>query len=581
MQIDEAQIKSFLLDSNLLSRKDIEEASKESIERELHLQDVLVSRGMIEEDDLGRIEAYLLGIPFVDLTRERLDFSILSLIPEPISRNRNIIAYRKGPETIEVAMLDARDFESIKPVVQKSGLKFLPRLTDKKSMKSALVAYQAALKREFGDIIQNEISRHMAPVDKENESELKKLSKDKSISLVVDTLLKHALVQGASDIHIEPGESGILVRYRIGDFLHDAMVLPQSIEAGLTARIKSLSDMSIVLRDFPQDGRFKIDMNGESISFRVSTMPVQGGEKIVMRLLRENVSGFTLEGLGFHAQALADIHKAMRSRSGFIISSGPGQSGKTTVLYTLLDILNTPKVNISTIEDPIEYQMKRVNQTEVKPEIGFTYEKGMRSILKQDPDIIMVGEIRDKETLTMAANACLTGHLVLSSVYARSASEAVARMLDLKADPLLLSQALSIVISGRLIRKLDKNRTAYFLNKEEINSLGKLVSLDRMLALLKSEKIVDKDATWAEVPFYKPFISGEGQDGFEGYTGIYEVMNINSPMRDLINKGDIDLVEELDREARRAGDLSMVEDGIFKAVMGLTTIEEVLEVLAR
>lgn len=579
MQIDESQIKSFLLDSNLISKKEIEEATREAKDRNLSFKDILLSRGSLSEDDLRRVQAFILGIPFVDLKKERLDFEILSFVPEPIARNRNIVAFRKGSDSLEVALLDIEDLEALDFIQEKNGLKILPRLTDGESMKFALVAYQSGLRREFGDILERETAGLKAYTGKETESELKKLSKDKSVVSIVDTLLKHAYVQGATDIHIEPEENQVLIRYRLGGSMEDSMVLPKAALLGLTARLKDLSDLSLVEKKLPQDGRFKIDMNGEKVSFRVSTMPVFHGEKITMRVLKENAIGFTLEGLGFYGQALADIHQTLKSSSGLVLAVGPSSSGKTTVLYTLIDILNRPSVNISTIEDPIEFQMKRINQTQVRPEIGFTYANGLRALVRQDPDIIMVGEIRDKQTAEIAANSAQTGHLVLSSLYARSAAESVAGLLEMKMEPFLLSSALDSVISCRLIRKLDENKQAYFLNKEEIRSLGSLVSLDKMMDILKSENLVERDATWDKVPFYKPR-AGQNEDGFDGFVGLYEVMRINQSMKGLITKNEPDLVDVLERAARQNGMVSMIEDGIFKAVLGVTTIEEVLQALS-
>ena len=308
----------------------------------------------------------------------------------------------------------------------------MPRLTDNDSVKHALLQYQKSLKAEFGDIIQKEIGS-IKTVSEGNEDvsekDLKKMAEDIPVIRIVDTLLKHAIIQNASDIHIEPMEANVIVRYRIDGILHDAMTLPKNASKSIVARIKVLSNLKLDEKRLPQDGRFKIELNGEKVSFRVSTLPTYYGEKTVMRLLRENVSGLTLEALGFHGEALERIQGATKSTTGLILTTGPTGSGKTTTLYTVLDILNTPDVNISTVEDPIEYQMKRINQTQVKPDIGFTFSKGLRALVRQDPDVIMVGEIRDKETVSLAINAALTGHKVLSTLHTNSAAGAIPRLL--------------------------------------------------------------------------------------------------------------------------------------------------------
>lgn len=581
MHIDETQLKSFLLDSGLISKKELEGASKEAEEKKINIGKFLVMKGSINDDDLRRMQAYILGIPFVDLKNQRLDFEVLSLIPEPIARNHNIVAFKKGDGTLEVAMLDTEDLTAIDFVKKKVGLKILPRLTDNESMKWALLLYQKSLKAEFGDIIQKEAISLKTISEKEGEEvdagDLKKLAEDVPVVRIVDTLLKHAIIQDASDIHIEPEENQVLVRYRIDGLLHDAMVLPKNTASGITARIKVLSNLKLDEKRVPQDGRFKIDMNGEKVSFRVSTLPVYYGEKTVMRLLRESVSGFTLEGLGFHGYALDVIHKAMKATTGLILTTGPTGSGKTTTLYTILDVLNTPDVNISTIEDPIEYQMKRINQTQVRPEIGFTFAGGLRTLVRQDPDIIMVGEIRDNETAALSVNAALTGHLVLSTLHTNSAAGAIPRLLDMKVEAFLLVSTLNVVIAQRLIRQIGENKEKYFLNEEELASLGTIVDLDRMLSLLKAEKLVEKNATWEKIPFWRPKPGGETEDGYQGRIGIHEALKMSDAIRSLVIKGET--AQAIEAQAKKEGMMTMIEDGVFKAVEGVTTIEEVLRVI--
>ncbi|MBX4181402.1 GspE/PulE family protein [Candidatus Parcubacteria bacterium] len=583
MHIDETQLESFIADSGLISKEDLQAAKVVASEKRQKLGEVLVSRGSLSEDDLRRMHAYILGIPFVDLKNQKLDFTVLSLIPEPIARNHNIVAFRKTDDALEVAMLDTEDLTAIDFVKKKVGLKILPRLTDDESMKWALMSYQKTLKAEFGDIIRKEAgtlgpAKDRAEGEEIDPGELKKLAEDIPVVRIVDTLLKHAILQEASDIHIEPEEAQLLVRYRIDGILRDAMVLPKSTASGITARIKVLSNLKLDEKRMPQDGRFKITAEGEQVSFRVSTLPTYYGEKTVMRLLRENAAGFTLEGLGFHGNGLEDLHRAMKLTTGMILATGPTGSGKTTTLYTMLDLLNTPRVNISTIEDPIEYQMPRVNQTQVRPEIGFSFANGLRTLVRQDPDIIMVGEIRDNETAGLAINASLTGHLVLSTLHTNSAAGAIPRLLDMKAEPFLLVSTLNIVIAQRLVRRLAANKTKYFLSKEELDNMGKTISLDRMLALLKREKVIGEADTWDKVPFYKPVVSPETPDGYQSRIGIHEVLRVNAAVKELIMKGAT--AGEVEEQAKKDGMMTMIEDGIFKAAQGTTSIEEVLRVVS-
>lgn len=583
MHIEESQLKNFILDSGLVSKADIESAEKETKENGGNIGRTLVNKGKLTEDDLRRMQAYILGIPFVDLKKEKLPFEVLSLIPEPIARNHNIVAFKKTDTTLEVAMLDTEDLTAIDFVKKKVGLKILPRLTDDDSMKSAILQYQKSLKAEFGDLIAEDVSniKSIPNGDAEaelNEQDLKKMADDVPMIRIVDTLLKHAILQNASDIHIEPQEAELLVRYRIDGLLHDAMILPKNMAPSIAARIKVLSSLKLDEKRLPQDGRFKIDSDGEKVSFRVSSLPTYYGEKIVMRLLRENVSGFTLESLAFHGEGLDRIHKAVKSTTGMILTTGPTGSGKTTTLYTVLDILNTPDVNISTIEDPIEYQMKRVNQTQVRPEIGFTFASGLRTLVRQDPDIIMVGEIRDGETASLAVNAALTGHVVLSTLHTNSAAGAVPRLIDMKVEPFLIVSTVNIIIGQRLVRKLTDQKEKYKLTKAEIDTLGKSINLDKVLNALKTEKIIGKSDKWEDVEFYRPKKGANPEECFSGRSGIHEILKVSPAIKEAILKSGT--TDDIQKIAEAEGMLTMMEDGIFQAVQGYTTIEEVLRVIS-
>lgn len=577
MIVPDAQLKTFIIDSGLVSRKDFEAAERDAKDTGQPLSDALVSGGVLGEDELRRMQAHILGIPFISLAGIKIDFEVLSLIPEPIARKHNVIAYKKTVDALEVAMLYTGDLEPLNFIKKKIGLKILPRLTDTASLKSALLQYQKSLKEEFGNIIQG-ASLSIEDNPSLDTAGLKKLADDLPVIKVVDTLLRHAIVQGASDIHIEPLEEILLVRYRIDGILHDAMELPKNISAGVTARIKVLANLKLDEKRLPQDGRFKMEADKERVSLRVSVMPTYFGEKTVMRLLREGGGGFTLESLGFHGAALERIHAASKQSTGMILMTGPTGSGKTTTLYTILDILNTPDVNIATIEDPIEYQMPRVNQTQVRADIGFTFASGLRSLVRQDPDIIMVGEIRDTETASLAINAALTGHLVLSTLHTNSASATIPRLMDMEAEPFLLVSTLRVIVGQRLVRRLASDRTEYILSEEEIAQLKSAVDIDRVLAVLKEEKHIPKEATIKEIPFFKPKENGVSSDGYSGRVGIHEVLPVTHEIRELILKRVS--ADDIELQAKREGMLTMVEDGIFKAVTGVTTIEEVLRVIS-
>lgn len=581
MQIDEEQLKKFILESGLVSKTDLDKALKEAETKNQKFGNVLLSEGKISETDLKRTEAFVLGIPFISLVEQKVDFTVLSLIPEPIARNYNIVAYKKTENSLEVAMLDVDDLPVIDFIKKRSGLKILPRLTDTTSMKSVLVQYRQSLKTEFQNIIQKESAMLGELGGKEvekTEKELKDLAEDLPVVKIVDSIIFHAVLQNASDIHIEPGEKDLTVRYRIDGILHDAMVLEKNAGAGITARIKVLANLKLDEKRLPQDGRFKVDQNGEKISFRVSTLPIFYGEKTVMRLLKEGSHGFTLEGLGFHGEGLEKIHESLKQKTGMVLATGPTGSGKTTTLYTMIDILNKPEVNISTVEDPIEYQMPRVNQTQVKPEIGLTFANGLRSLLRQDPDIVMVGEIRDGETAGLAIDASLTGHLVLSTIHTNSAAGAIPRLIDMGIEPFLITATVKTIIAQRLVRKLLPNKEKYFLSKIELANLQKIVDLDRVMTFLKNENIIGPTDNWDKVPFYKPIRVNDLEDGYASRIGMHEVLKVTSTIKEMIIAGSS--MDELEIQAKKDGMMTMFEDGVFKAVMGLTALEEIFRVVS-
>ncbi len=581
MHVSEGELKEFIIDSGLVAKKEVDTAIEEAKKRGQSIGDVLIARGSITEDALRRIQAYVLGIPFVNLKDHHIPIEILALIPEPIARTHNIIAFKKDGGELEVAMLDVDDLASIESMRKKTGLKILPRLTDTESIKHALLEYQKSLKDEFGDIISTETEkiRVVAEGDKDLSSDdLKKMAEDLPIVRIVDTLLRHAIVQGASDVHIEPMEDAVLVRYRIDGILHDAMTLPKVAAAGIAARIKVLSNLKLDEKRLPQDGRFKMETEADRVSFRVSILPTFFGEKIVMRLLRETGEGFTLDVLGLHGENMERIHHALKQTTGIILISGPTGSGKTTTLYTMLDILNKPDVNISTIEDPIEYQMKRVNQTQVNPQIGFTFANGLRALVRQDPNIIMIGEIRDGETASLAINAALTGHLVLSTIHTNSAAGAIPRLIDMGVEPFLLVSTLRVIVGQRLVRKLCESKEPYTVEKAMRAKIANDAEFDVALKTLHDEKLVKENTRLDDISFYRPVPSPECEDGYKSRIGIHEVLAVSPAIREIILHSSTS--DAIETQAKKEGMLTMLEDGLYKAARGITSLEEVLRAIS-
>ena len=587
MKIESRQLKEFLLDADIASKKIIESCFEEAEKAGKKPDNILISKKIISQKDLIKLKAYILGIPFVNLKKTTINEDILKIIPEPLARKHNIVSFRKIGNDLEVAMLDPEDLQTIEFIKKKSGLKISPCLTNQESIKFVLKQYQKSLEAEFGDIIKGDIAeadkltKTKEKTKKESESgkDLKKMAEDLPIIKIVDTLLKHAILEKASDIHIEPQEKDIIVRYRIDGILHDAMNLPKKVLPGIIARIKVLSSLRLDEHRLPQDGRFKIETEDYKISFRVSILPVFDGEKIVMRLLDESSKGLTLEVLGLGGKALEIIQENIRKPNGMILVTGPTGSGKTSTLYSMMDILNTPEININTVEDPIEYKMPRINQTQVRPKIGLTFASGLRTLLRQDPDVIMVGEIRDEETATLAIHAALTGHLVLSTLHTNSAAGTLPRLLDMGVESYLVASTVKVIIAQRLVRQICPDcREKYRLSQKEIKALSKTFDLKKILDVFKSQKVIDpKIKDWSELDFFK----GKGcehchQQGYKGRIGTFEVLEITGNIASLINKESTSDI--INQKAIQENMVTILQDGFIKAAKGITTIEEVLRV---
>lgn len=580
MRIEESQLKAFILDSGLIKKDTILRAEAEAVKTKKPFRDILLNRGDIKETELRRLEAYILGIPFVDLSHETINPDILSIIPEPIARKHNIIAFNKRENNLEVAMLDPDDLPTIEFIKKKAGIRILPRLTTPESIEHVLKQYQKSLEAEFGDIIKKETDAiKFETINEEGgtgKEDLEKLAEDLPVIRIVDTLIHHAILQSASDIHIEPMEKEILVRYRIDGILHDAMTLPKQIGLGLVARIKVMANLKLDEHRLSQDGRFKVETSEYRISFRVSILPVFDGEKIVMRLLPESTKGYTLEELGFWGANLERIERAIRRPTGIILATGPTGSGKTTTLYTILQILNTPSVNISTIEDPIEYRMPRINQTQVRSDIGLTFASGLRTLLRQDPNIIMVGEIRDNETAALAINAALTGHLVVSTLHTNSAAGAIPRLLDMKVEPFLIASTVNVIISQRLIRRVCPEHDESKLSSAQAASIAKNTDTDQIIDMLHHEKVVDPKISFKDIEFASPKNSEACLDGYKGRMGIHEVLEMTPTIKELVVKNAT--TDQLEAQARKEGMITMMDEGFIRAAQKVTSIEEVFRV---
>lgn len=565
-------IKEKLLESIVEKNKIIDsDKLKELKKNKTSLQDYLLSEKIISEDLLYELIANELKIPYVNLKKITLRKDVLYIIPENFAQTYEVAAFDKEDNVIKLATPNPDNLEIINFLQKKLGYNNNIQLVfaNPSHVRDAIKQYHKGLMAEFKDITDEE----------ETKGNLTELAEDLPIIRIVDTLLEYAIFENASDIHIEPDEKKVLVRYRIDGVLKRVMEFPKSVQLGLIARIKILSNLKLDEHRLPQDGRFKVYSDKYKVSFRVSILPSFDGEKIVLRLLNEKSQSIKLEQLGFQSNVLETLQRSIKKPHGMILVTGPTGSGKTTTLYTILNLLNTPEVNISTVEDPIEYRMEGITQSQINPKIGFTFANGLRSLLRQDPNIIMVGEIRDNETAGIAVHAAMTGHLVLSTLHTNDAITTIPRFSEMGIPSFLIASTLNIIISQRLVRKICPNCIeSYNLDKKAIETLEKQINVPDLLKKLEKEGVIaEKNKALGSILFYR----GKGckqcnNEGFKGRIGVYEVIEITADLSEEITKNTSK--EELYKIIRKKGILSMMEDGFTKAKNGITTIEEIMRV---
>ncbi|MFA6587769.1 MAG: GspE/PulE family protein [Patescibacteria group bacterium] len=564
-----------ITEANLLAPDQLKSATEVAEQQNVELDRYLVDENLISENVLYEAIASYYKLPFVDLKQSTIRKDVLEAVPEPLVQVHQLVAYDMDPKKIKIATLDPRDLQTFEFIKKKTGLNPEIAITTPSSIKNALGQFHKGLSATFKEITkETEESEETG-----GEKKLSELAEDLPIVRIVDSMLEYAVFESASDIHIEPQENELIVRYRIDGRLKQVMTLPKNTQSGIIARIKILSNLKIDEHRLPQDGRFTIASKDYKVAFRVSILPVYDGEKAVLRLLNESAQVLTLEQLGLQPNPLEILKRNIKKPHGIILVTGPTGSGKTTTLYTVLNILNKPEVNISTVEDPIEYRMPRVNQSQVNPKIGFSFAGGLRSLLRQDPNIIMVGEIRDNETAEIAANAAMTGHLVLSTLHTNDAVTALPRLGEMGVPSFLIASTTNILMAQRLVRKICLHCIqSYTLTKAAVEDLSKQFNVDFILKTLEREGAIISATTPIEsLLFYR----GKGckqcnHEGYKGRIGIYEVLEITHEIADLIlNKGT---TEDLRRASQKQGMLTMAEDGFIKAKYGITTIEEVLRV---
>ncbi|PJA08490.1 hypothetical protein COX69_02195 [Candidatus Falkowbacteria bacterium CG_4_10_14_0_2_um_filter_48_10] len=568
------ELKKILVNAEALSETDFDNYAQEAAKDNQPLENLLMEKKVITSSTLYENAANFYKIPFVDLKTQTIRKDVLLAIPESVVSAHNLIAFDTTPTEIKIATLDPSNLEIFEFIAKKTGLQPKIHLTTPDSLKEAVKQYHKGLKAEFGYLDEGK-----KIAGEETDKDLKKLAEDLPVVRIVDTLLEYAIMEGASDIHIEPEEKDVLVRYRVDGILRNVMILPKTVQSGIAARLKILSNLKVDEHRLPQDGRFKIVNNEYKVSFRVSILPTFDGEKIVLRLLNEKAQAIGLEQLGLQKKSFEALKRNIAKPHGMILVTGPTGSGKTTTLYTVLGILNKPEVNISTVEDPIEYRMPKVNQSQVNAKIGYTFANALRAFLRQDPDIIMVGEIRDSETAEIAVHAAMTGHLVLSTLHTNDAITTLPRLAEMGVPSFLLATTVNIIIAQRLVRKICPNCIQSFnLDREMTEELQRQLNMESILKTLEKEKtILDAKKGLANLLFYR----GKGckrcnNTGYKGRIGIYEALEVDENVRNLILKKSDG--SEIGEYAKKKGVISIVEDGFIKAKNGITTIEEILRV---
>ncbi|MCL5733343.1 MAG: GspE/PulE family protein [Patescibacteria group bacterium] len=560
------QLKKYLLQDNLITEDKFNEIVEESQRKNQSVLDVLVSEQIISSDYLTKMLSSYLGVELADLGNKKIDPEAVKLLPEDIARQRQAVIFgREADGALDVAMIDPSNLETIEFLKQylKAGIKIF--LASGDDLNRVFLIYESKSSKSLQKIVGEQIQEALRTGSKTLEEAAAALP----IVTIVDTLISYAISMRASDVHIEFLEDEILIRYRIDGILYEILRMPKVLQGAIIARIKILSGLKIDEHYKPQDGRFRYQISHQVMDIRVSIIPTYYGEKVEMRLLEASQKPLSLEELGMIGDTAKSVEENLKKTYGMILVTGPTGSGKTTTLYALMNILNRPQVNIITIEDPIEYNMPFINQIQINPQAGITFGSGLRAILRQDPNIIMVGEIRDSETADTAVQASLTGHLLLASLHTNDAPTAIPRLSDLGVAKFLISSVVNLIIAQRLTRRIcDKCITSFEVDEHLIASIKEEAKELNLPTEVSIPKILYKGVG----------CSACGGSGYRGRMAIYELLEVNDKIRQFIIDPEFNL-EQLRELARKNGMITMFEDGLRKAELGLTTVDEVFRVI--
>lgn len=552
------ELKALLLEAGVVEDKDLELAEERYASEQGSFTQALLWFNFISDDQLGRLIADHLQVPFVVLSQESIPPAVLDLVSEVVARRHHVIPFRKTKQGLDVAMLDPRNIEFANFLERKIGLPIRRFYATERDIHEALARYHTSAPKAIEEMLAESIHQigtaTIADVDP-------------PITRVANTIFQYAYQNRASDIHLEPRDEDAIVRFRIDGILHDIVKVPLSVHAQIVSHIKVRAGLRTDEHQVPQDGKLRADTEREKIDVRVSVIPITHGEKVVLRLLSDRSRQFSLNNLGLEEKDLAKVEAAYHKPYGMVLVTGPTGCGKTTTLYSFLKLLNRRNVNIVTIEDPVEYDLEGVNQIQVNPGAQLTFATGIRSILRQDPNVILVGEIRDVETARIAVNLAMTGHLVLSTLHTNNAATAIPRLLDMEIEPFLIASTVNVIIAQRLVRMIHMNcRVSEEIPREK---LVEIVGEALTNQLLGAEEMT--------LRCYR----GKGCEGchgtgYQGRTGIFEVMEINNSLQQAITHSAT--ADEITVLAQQSGMTTMQADGLSKVTEGITTLEEIVRV---
>ena len=573
---DDIQVKllELLTQEGLLAADDLAAAREEAATEKKPLFSVLSEKEILNEELFIHATAQISGVPYVNLANSVIDQDILQLIPSDIAERFMAVPLAEVDNRLAVAMLDANNVQAVDYLASRIQRPLKVFMASEASVRRVLDQYKTDLSSV------NAAAKASEEEAADETSDIKTISQDSPISRALNTILEYAVKARASDIHIEPLEKALKIRCRIDGVLREIMQLPKTVEPALVSRIKILSELKIDEHRIPQDGQFAVKVADKEVDLRIAISPVVWGEQVVIRLLDKTGNTFDLEEMGYAGRSLRTIRKGVKRPNGMVLTSGPTGSGKSTSLYALIKEIKDDSVNIVTLEDPVEYKMDGVNQIQVNAEVGLTFASGLRSILRQDPNIVMVGEIRDRETANLAVQAALTGHLVFSTLHTNSAAGVLPRLLDMGIEPFLIASTVNTIIGQRLVRRVTKQREAYWSSPIETKNI--LATVGHLLPKTKEEVAkVSEDLGYKDLPLagQSAYTLVKGHDspstprGYAGRAGLYEVMDVTEEIQNLITGRATSA--EIQRKAIEQGMITMRQDGYLKVLTGITTLEEV------